>query len=162
MSIRGFCPFVNGDSRILILGSFPSVKSREENFYYGNKQNRFWRTLAQIFGEELPTTVDEKKDMLSKHKIALWDVVVECEIEGSLDADIKNAVVCDMTQIFKTAAVKRIILNGGAAKKYFKKAYPNLMAITDCLPSTSPANTKFDFKIWKKTLTSALAERGKQ
>lgn len=66
MSIRGFCPFVNGDSKILILGSFPSVKSREENFYYGNKQNRFWRTLAQIFGEKLPTTVEEKKSMLLK------------------------------------------------------------------------------------------------
>lgn len=159
MSIQGFCPFVNGDSKILILGSFPSVKSREENFYYGNRQNRFWRTLAQIFGEKLPTTVEEKKSMLLKHNVALWDVVVECEIEGSLDANIKNAVVCDMTQIFKTADIKRIFLNGGAAKKYFKKAYPNLMAITDCLPSTSPANTKFDFKIWKKTLVKALTDK---
>lgn len=152
MIIHAFEPFVNSDSEILILGSFPSVKSREENFYYGNKLNRFWKTLAEIYGEKICETVEEKKCFLTRHKIALWDVVTSCEIVGSLDANIKNPTVCDMTQIFKVANVNKILINGGTAKKLFKKAYPLLNKICFYLPSTSPANVHFDFKQWKKAL----------
>lgn len=152
MVISAFEPFVNQDSETLILGSFPSVKSREENFFYGNKLNRFWKTLSDIFGDPTPVTVEEKKEFLTKHKIALWDIVSKCEIEGSLDANIKNPQICDLTQIFKVATIKKIIVNGMVAKKLFKKSYPLLNKIAFYLPSTSPANTHFDYKAWEKAI----------
>lgn len=152
MVIKAFKPFVNSDSETLILGSFPSVKSRQENFFYGNNQNRFWKIISEILGDVLPQNIEEKKAFLIKHKIALWDIVSECEIEGSLDANIKNPHICDLTQVFKVAAIKKIIINGATAKKFFKKAYPLLDKITFYLPSTSPANVKFDFKAWEKAI----------
>ncbi len=92
----GFEPFINDDSKLLILGSFPSVKSRQVEFYYGNKQNRFWRTVCSFFGEEVPEATDDKKEFLLKRKIALWDVVTECEIVGSQDVTIKNFKVANI------------------------------------------------------------------
>ena len=88
MRCVGFPPFFDGESKLLILGSFPSVKSRETNFYYGHKQNRFWKILAAFFGENSPVSVEEKKSFLKKHDIALWDTVTECDIEGSLDSHV--------------------------------------------------------------------------
>lgn len=93
MIYKGFLPFFDENSEILILGSFPSAISRETNFYYGNKQNRFWKVLAEAFGEPAPETIGEKQALLKKHKIALWDVVAECEITGSLDSTIKNYIL---------------------------------------------------------------------
>lgn len=113
MIYKGFLPFFDENSEILILGSFPSVISRETNFYYGNKQNRFWKILSEAFGEPAPETIGEKQALLKNHKIALWDVVTECEITGSLDSTIKNYKVADLRQVLDNANVKTIILNGG-------------------------------------------------
>lgn len=95
----GFAPVFDGHSRVLILGSFPSVKSRQVEFYYGNRQNRFWRILCSFFGEGVPESVDEKKALLLRCNVALWDMVTECEIEGSSDASIKNYKVADLTKL---------------------------------------------------------------
>ena len=126
MIYKGFLPFFDENSEILILGSFPSVISRETNFYYGNKQNRFWKILSEAFGEPAPETIGEKQALLKNHKIALWDVVAECEITGSLDSTIKNYKVADITQVLDKANVKKIILNGGKAKEIFLKNYKYL------------------------------------
>ena len=110
MIYKGFLPFFDEDSEILILGSFPSVISRETNFYYGNKQNRFWKILSEAFGEPAPETIGEKQVLLKNHKIALWDVVAECEITGSLDSTIKNYKVADLQKVLDNAKIKKIIL----------------------------------------------------
>lgn len=149
MHCVGFEPFFDSDSEILILGSFPSVKSRETDFYYGNKQNRFWRTLATIFNCAVPTTNEEKKLFLAKYKIALWDIVVECDIKGSMDADIKNPKLADIYRVLNAAPIKKIITNGQKAHSLFVKHFPELEKITVPLPSTSPANARFDFEKWK-------------
>ncbi|MDE7084164.1 MAG: DNA-deoxyinosine glycosylase, partial [Clostridia bacterium] len=106
--IKGFEPFYNGDSRVLILGSFPSVKSREQSFYYGHPQNAFWRILSAFFGEDKPLTVEDKKAFLSKNKIALWDIVTECEIVGSRDETIKNYKVANLQEVLQNSQVSCI------------------------------------------------------
>ena len=126
MIYKGFLPFFDENSEILILGSFPSVISRETNFYYGNKQNRFWKILSEAFGEPAPETIGEKQALLKNHKIALWDVVAECEITGSLDSTIKNYKVADLQKVLDKAKIKKIILNGGKAKEIFLKNYKYL------------------------------------
>lgn len=131
MIYKGFLPFFDENSEILILGSFPSVISRETNFYYGNKQNRFWKILAEAFGEPAPETIGEKQALLKNHKIALWDVVAECEITGSLDSTIKNYKVADLQKVLDKANVKKIILNGGKAKEIFLKII-NIFRIPPC------------------------------
>ena len=132
-----FDPIWDENSRILILGSFPSVRSRTDNFYYGHPQNRFWKVTAAVFGEAPPQTVDEKKAFLLKHGIALWDVIASCEIENSSDQSIRNAVVNDLSEILDTADIRAVFTNGKAADKLYRK-YHGDTAI--CLPSTSPAN----------------------
>lgn len=107
MIYKGFLPFFDENSEILILGSFPSIISRETNFYYGNKQNRFWKILGEAFGEPAPETIGEKQALLKNHKIALWDVVAECEITGSLDSTIKNYKVADLQKVLDKANVKK-------------------------------------------------------
>lgn len=129
------------DSRILILGSFPSVKSREQNFFYGHPQNRFWRVTAAVFGDEVPESIEDKKAFLLKNKIALWDVIASCEITGSADSSIKNAQVNDFSQILSAAKIEKIFVNGKTAEKLYNKyAYPAVKIPCVCLPSTSPAN----------------------
>ncbi len=129
------------DSRILILGSFPSVKSREQNFFYGHPQNRFWRVAAAVFGDEVPESIEDKKAFLLKNKIALWDVIASCEITGSADSSIKNAQVNDFSQILSAAKIEKIFVNGKTAEKLYNKyAYPAVKIPCICLPSTSPAN----------------------
>ena len=152
MIYKGFLPFFDENSEILILGSFPSVISRETNFYYGNKQNRFWKVLAEAFGEPAPETIGEKQALLKNHKIALWDVVAECEITGSLDSTIKNYKVADLQKVLDKANVKKIILNGGKAKEIFLKNYKYLSDSALFLPSTCPLNTRFDKTIWLNAL----------
>ena len=152
MRCVGFPPFFDGESKLLILGSFPSVKSRETNFYYGHKQNRFWKILAAFFGENSPVSVEEKKSFLKKHYIALWDTVTECDIEGSLDSAIKNPVVANLYEVLNNAEIKRIFTNGGKSFSLLKRYYPELVVLTDALPSTSPANVRSPEKEWFEAL----------
>ena len=139
-------PFINKDSQVLILGSFPSVKTRELGFYYGHKQNRFYKVLASIFNEDVPLSVNDKKEFLDKHNIALYDVIYECDIIGSSDSSIKNPTPINLSDILnRYPNIKSIILNGGLAKKLFDKyllkdVSPNIK-IYYC-SSTSPANAK--------------------
>ncbi|MBO5357096.1 MAG: DNA-deoxyinosine glycosylase [Clostridia bacterium] len=134
-------PVYDQNSKILILGSFPSVKSREQMFFYGHPQNRFWKVISQIFNTELPNTIEEKKQLLLKNHIAVWDVIASCDINGSSDSSIKNVVANDLTIILNTANIEKIIVNGKTAEKYYNKYIKNhINREVICLPSTSPAN----------------------
>ncbi len=134
-------PIYDERSKILILGSFPSVKSREGHFFYHHPQNRFWRVLAAVTGQEMPGTIPEKKTFLLKNGIALWDVIASCEIEGSSDSSIRNVVPHDLRPILNTADIRQIYVNGGTAEKLYKKyTLPETGRTAVRLPSTSPAN----------------------
>ncbi|MBO4904270.1 MAG: DNA-deoxyinosine glycosylase [Lachnospiraceae bacterium] len=134
-------PFYDEGSRILILGSFPSVKSREQMFFYGHPQNRFWKVLAAVFEDDLPASVPEKKLFLTRHHIALWDVIGSCDIKGSSDSSIENVVANDLSVILDNARIEHIFVNGRTAEKYYKKYIgPKIKTEAVCLPSTSPAN----------------------
>ncbi|MCR4740581.1 MAG: DNA-deoxyinosine glycosylase [Lachnospiraceae bacterium] len=134
-------PFYDKESKILILGSFPSVKSRDQMFFYGHPQNRFWKVIASVFSDKEPETVPEKKSFLRTHHIALWDVIGSCDIEGSSDSSIENVVVNDISKILKEADIRCIFVNGKTAEKYYKRYIePKTGKKAVCLPSTSPAN----------------------
>ncbi len=136
-----FPPLFDKDSRLLILGSFPSVKSRETMFFYGHPQNRFWKVIASIFDEKVPSSIDEKRELILKNHLALWDVIAECEIEGSSDASIKNAKANDLSVVLKNAPIQKIIVNGKTAEKAYNKYIEPVTGIKAVvLPSTSPAN----------------------
>lgn len=140
-------PVYNRESRILILGSFPSVKSRENRFFYGHPQNRFWKVLALIFEAEVPQTIPEKKAFLLCHKVAVWDVIASCEIEGSSDSSIRNVVTNDLRDILDTAEIKQIYVNGKKAEQLYRKYIePKTGRTAICLPSTSPANAAWSVK----------------
>lgn len=145
-------PIYDKHSKILILGSFPSVKSREQMFFYGHKQNRFWKVLAALLDCPLPETIEQKKEMLLMHGIAVWDVIASCEITGSSDASIRNVVPNDLTPILETAQIRAIFVNGGKAYELFQKYQngkmpANAPAVTVTrLPSTSPANAAFSLE----------------
>ena len=137
-------PVYNKNSQILILGSFPSVKSREGRFFYHHKQNRFWKVLSTIVNDVLPETIDQKKDFLLKNHIAVWDVIASCDIEGSSDSSIKNAVPNDFSDILKAATIRKIYTNGGTAYKLYHKYCEKVTGIKAMkLPSTSPANASY-------------------
>ena len=136
-----FPPLYDKDSEILILGSFPSVKSREMLFFYGHPQNRFWKVVARIFGEEVPETIDDKRSLILRNHLALWDVIAECEITGSSDASIKNVKANDISEIINNSSIKKIIVNGKTAEKmYIRYIEPVTGIKAVVLPSTSPAN----------------------
>lgn len=136
-----FPPLFDKDSRLLILGSFPSVKSRETMFFYGHPQNRFWKVIASIFDEKVPSSIDEKRELILKNHLALWDVIAECEIEGSSDASIKNAKANDLSVILENAPIEKIVVNGKTAEKAYNKYIEPVTGIKAVvLPSTSPAN----------------------
>lgn len=140
-------PVYNGESKILILGSFPSVKSREGEFFYHHPQNRFWKVISALCKEPLPITVEDKKQLLLQNKVALWDVIESCEIVGSSDSSIRNVVPNDISEILKVADIERIIANGGTANRlYMKYIYPNTNQEIVKLPSTSPANAAFSLE----------------
>ena len=133
-------PLFDASSR-MILGSFPSVKSREGLFFYHHPQNRFWKVLAGVLEEPVPGSIEEKKIFLLKHRIALWDVIASCTIEGSSDSTIKNVVPNDLSGILSAADISRIFCNGGASFQYYKKYQePRTGRAAVRLPSTSPAN----------------------
>ncbi len=140
-------PLYDENSRILILGSFPSVKSREAKFFYGHPQNRFWKVVATIFEDEVPQTIPKKRELLLKNHIAVWDVIKSCDIEGSADSTIRNVVANDLSVILDAANIERIYVNGKTAEKYYKK-YTKDMVNRDAivLPSTSPANAAWNLE----------------
>ena len=147
MVMHPIAPIYDKHSTILILGSFPSVKSREEGFFYGHKQNRFWKVVSRVFEEEEPKTIEEKKALLLRNHIAVWDVIAGCDIEGSSDSTIKNVRPNDLSTILDNAQIKAIYVNGKTAEKYYKKYIEksiNRKAV--CLPSTSPANAAWSIE----------------
>lgn len=140
-------PVFNKDSKVLVLGSFPSVKSREEGFFYGHPQNRFWKVTARVFDEDIPVSVSSKKEFLLRNHIALWDVIGSCDIEGSSDASIRNVTVNDISIILNTADIRSIYLNGKKAYQYYQKyMFPVIKREGICLPSTSPANAAWSIE----------------
>ena len=148
-------PVFDGDSRILILGSFPSVKSREAAFFYGHPQNRFWRVISAVLEADEPQTIEEKRSLLLKKRIAVWDVIASCDIEGSADNTIKNARANDIGQILACANIQAIFVNGKTAQKYYDRYIkPTIGRDAVCLPSTSPANATYSLdrliKAWKE------------
>lgn len=152
----GFEPVYDKYSRLLILGSFPSVKSRQVEFYYGNKQNRFWRIICSHFNENIPQTTEDKIKFLHFNKIALWDIVTECEITGSKDDTIKNFKVADVKTLLQNSDIRFIILNGGTAFKIFEANYGDITVPYAKLPSTSPANTRFNEEEWHCAISRAF------
>jgi len=137
-------PVYDKNSRILILGSFPSVKSREANFFYGHPQNRFWKVLAAVFEASVPVTVEEKRAFLLAHGVAVWDVIKSCDIVGSSDSSIKNVVPNDLREILNNADIQQIYVNGKTAEQYYKKYIEKEVGRkATCLPSTSPANASW-------------------
>ncbi|MBQ7637664.1 MAG: DNA-deoxyinosine glycosylase [Clostridia bacterium] len=157
MTYHNIPPVYDVNSRILILGSFPSVKSREDAFFYAHPRNRFWRMLAAVFGCSEPENTDQKKLLLLNNHIALWDVIASCDINNSSDMSIKNARPNDIGIILCEAEIKKIIVNGKTAEKYYNRfLFPVTGIACECLPSTSPANAaiKTDelIKIWKNSL----------
>ena len=147
----GFEPVFDSRSRVLILGSFPSVKSRETEFYYGNKQNRFWPTLCEAFGEQIVETVEDKKHLCLSHGVALWDIVASCEIKGSMDADITNYELVDIERVLNSCHVEKILCNGATSYKLTKSVYSGEIPVYK-LPSTSSANVRFDKRTWLEHL----------
>ena len=139
--VHPFPPVVGPESRTLILGSFPSVRSREEGFFYGHPRNRFWPMLAAIYDEETPLTVPAKQSLILRHGLALWDVIAFCRIEGSSDASVRDAAPVDIARVTAVAPIERVICNGGlAGKLYAQHLQPVLGLPALVLPSTSPAN----------------------
>lgn len=152
-----FEPVYDEYSQILILGSFPSVKSREENFYYGHPQNRFWKLMARLLDEPVPETIEAKKTMLLSHHIALWDVVAECNIRGSSDQSICNVIPADLNRVLNHSDIRLIIANGAAAHKLYRTYCEDQTGrpAVKC-PSTSPANAMFSLdrltEVWRKAM----------
>ncbi|MBQ8746959.1 MAG: DNA-deoxyinosine glycosylase [Clostridia bacterium] len=137
-------PVWNEDARVLILGSFPSVRSREIGFFYGHPQNRFWRTVAAVFGEEIPASTEEKIALLHRRRIALWDVIASCEITGSADASIRNVTPNNLLPILHGAPIRHIVTNGKTADALYRRYQLPITGMDAvCLPSTSPANARF-------------------
>ena len=136
-----FDAFFDKDSRVLILGTIPSPKSREQGFYYGHPQNRFWKVLADVLDEEFPQTVEERKGFLKRNHISLWDVLESCEIKGASDVSIRNARPNDMNRILQEADIRAIFATGAKAAQLYKKlCFPECGVEAVRLPSTSPAN----------------------
>ena len=145
MICHPFPPLYNQESTILILGSFPSVKSREQLFFYGHPQNRFWKVLSAVFRQETPSSIEDKKVFLLKNRVALWDVIASCEIEGSADSTVKNAIANDILPILRESKINRIFVNGALAKKlYDRHLLPKTKMEAFALPSTSPANAAWN------------------
>ncbi len=143
--VQPFAPVYDSHARVLILGSFPSEKSRENGFYYGHPQNRFWKVLAAVGAQPVPATIPEKISLLKRMHIALYDVIESCDIRGSGDTSIRNAVPADLTPIFSACPIKSVYLNGQTAFRLYLKYHPESPAGTR-LPSTSPANAAFSLE----------------
>ncbi len=153
----GFEPVFDSNSTILILGSFPSVLSFKQGFYYGNPRNRFWGLMQEIFGGQIDS-IPNKKQLILNNKIALWDIVLNGENmnngrESSSDSNLKCEIVADIPWIIKNSKIKKVICNGKKAYELYCKYYPEFVDIVVCLPSTSPANVRFDKDSWVNELS---------
>lgn len=142
-----FLPVYDKNSRVLVLGSFPSVKSREQNFYYGHPQNRFWKVIARLTNAPVPETIEQKKAFLLAKGIAVWDVIASCDIIGSSDSSIRNVVVNDFASILQEAPIQKIYANGAKAYDLYRKYVPKQIGKEIVkLPSTSPANAAWSLE----------------
>ncbi|MCR5088516.1 MAG: DNA-deoxyinosine glycosylase [Oscillospiraceae bacterium] len=142
-----FPPLFDSNSTVLILGSFPSVKSREQLFFYGHPQNRFWKVMARLLNSPVPASIPEKKALLLQNRIALWDSIASCEIEGSSDSCISSAEVNDLTPIFSGSEIRHVFCNGKKAwEMYHQYIEPRTGFPASCLPSTSPANAAWSLE----------------
>jgi len=155
--LHTFEPIYNDQSKILILGTFPSVKSREGNFYYHHPKNRFWKVMSTLIGSPLPDTIEEKKEMLLQYHIAIWDVIYSCEIQGSSDSSIHNVVPNDIAKVLNQSNIESIYANGGKAYElYYRYCYEEIKKDIIKLPSTSPANATYSLKdlveCWKSVI----------
>jgi len=158
---HSFEPVFDEHSKILILGSLPSVKSREQGFYYGHPRNRFWRVLAELTQEELPGGIEEKRKLLLKHRIAVWDVIASCDIIGSSDSSIRNVEPVEIRRVMERSPIKGIFANGRTAGKLYRKY---LLPVTGMeaveLPSTSPANAAWNLERlvekWRESITGTV------
>ena len=150
----GFEPVFDSNSKILVLGSFPSVKSREESFYYGNKQNRFWRVLSEFYGIEAET-ISDKINLCLNSRIALWDIVASCQIKGSMDTDITNYTLVDLSYVLDKCSITKILCNGSKAYQLTTSAYHGSIPVIK-MPSTSPANVRFDKTVWFDNLKTNI------
>ena len=155
--VHPFPPVYDAESRVLILGSFPSVASRAQEFYYGHPRNRFWPLLTALLEEPEPNTIEEKKCMLLRHHIALYDAVTACTVAGSADASMQAIVPADLSGIFRTASIQTVFANGSKAYEICTKRI-GISAVK--LPSTSPANARFRFEdlleVWKQVLPALV------
>lgn len=150
--VHPFPPVFDSRSEILILGTLPSVKSRENKFYYGHSRNRFWALMAELFGEEMPDTKEEKTALLLRNRVALWDVVYSCDIHASSDSSIRNVVPTDLNVILHSAPVRAIYANGAKAGELYRKYQEKLTGLPAAvLPSTSPANAAWQ---WERLLAA--------
>ncbi|MGN0972920.1 MAG: DNA-deoxyinosine glycosylase [Aristaeellaceae bacterium] len=161
--VHPFPPVVGPESRTLILGSFPSVRSREEGFFYGHPRNRFWPMLAAIYSEEAPLTIPEKQSLILRHGLALWDVIASCRIEGSSDASVRDAVPVDIARVTAVAPIERVICNGAlAGRLYARHLQPQVHWPALVLPSTSPANAAWSLarltEAWRGALPPSAAQ----
>ena len=157
-----FEPVYDENSRILILGSLPSVKSREQGFYYGHPQNRFWKVLAKLLEWEEPVSIAEKKKMLLENKIAVWDVLESCDIQGSSDSSIKNPVVADIPGLLRKTKIEKIYVNGTTAGKYYKKyVFPLTGMEATVLQSSSPLNCRYNMEKLEENWKVILEKIGK-
>ena len=163
--IHPFPPLYDNNSKILILGSLPSVKSREQMFFYGHPQNRFWKVITAVINNsgmndkniEVPVTIEEKKMMLHNNHIALWDTIYSCDIIGSSDSSIKNVIPADIKKLLNTVPIKRVYANGHTAFKLYKKyIYDDTKKEIELLPSTSPANAAWSFDKLKNEYKKVL------
>ncbi|MBQ1477085.1 MAG: DNA-deoxyinosine glycosylase [Erysipelotrichaceae bacterium] len=157
MPVHPIPPVYNEDSEILILGSFPSVKSREEGFFYGHPRNRFWKILSAIYDEKTPETIEEKKAFLLKNHIAVWDVIRSCDIRGSSDASIRNVLPNDISSLLKKTKIQKIYVNGKTAEKLYRKYLEDSAGKAQVLPSSSPANAGYSLERlieeWRRLLS---------
>lgn len=159
MIVHPIPPLFDERAEILILGSFPSVKSREQGFFYGHPQNRFWKVISRICGEETPQCIEEKTRLILDHHFALWDVIHSCEITGSADSSIKNVQPNDLSEILEKTGIKQIFLNGKKAEALYNKYIKDHISVPSAvLPSTSPANASWSedrlFEYWNEKIKS--------
>ncbi len=155
--IHEFTPVFNNESRVLMLGTIPSPKSREQGFYYGHPRNRFWKILSQVFESPVPLTIEEKKIFLLQHNVAVWDVLQSCDIDGASDASIKNPIPNDMNIILQKARIKAVFTTGSKATALYRK-YCEPAGHIPCigLPSTSPANCRMSDNALKQEYKQIL------
>lgn len=161
--VHPFPPLYDEASKILILGSLPSVKSREQMFFYGHPQNRFWKVIAAVTGEAVPATIEEKKELLHRNHIALWDTIYSCDIIGSSDSSIKNVVPTDLAPIINQSNVSHVFCNGNTSGRYYKKYQQDILGLEAVtLPSTSPANAAYSVdrlvQIWGEAVKKVFNE----